>query len=159
MINPTGKTRMDTASRVVQAPPHAIYQAFLDPKALASWLPPRGMSGEFLSFEPREGGRYRMVLTYEASQHSAPGKTSENTDVVQGRFLELVLDERVVQSVEFVSENPSFAGVMTMTWSLASVPGGTEVTILCENVPAGIRQEEHDVGLRSTLANLAAFIE
>ncbi|KFC66524.1 hypothetical protein FG93_04455 [Bosea sp. LC85] len=159
MINPIGKTRTDSASRVVQASPQAIYRALLDPKSLASWLPPQGMRGEILSFEPREGGRYRMVLTYEASQHSGPGKTSEDTDVVQGRFLELVLDERVVQSVEFVSEDPSFAGVMTMTWSLASVLGGAEVTILCENVPAGIRKEDHDVGLRSTLANLAAFIE
>ncbi len=99
-----------------------------------------------------------MVLTYETSQHPGPGKTSEDTDVVQGRFLELVPDERIVQSVEFVSEDSSFAGTMTMTWSLAPVGGGTEVTIRCENVPVGIQQEDHDVGLRSTLANLAAFL-
>ena len=88
-----------------------------------------------------------------------PGKTSEHSDVVEGKFLELVPDERVVQLVEFESENPAFVGAMTMTWSLAAVPGGTEVTILCENVPEGIRQEDHDAGLRSTLENLAAFTE
>lgn len=158
MINPGAKTRTDSASRIVQASPQAIYRALVDPKALATWLPPRGMTGEIFSFEPRVGGRYRMVLTYEASQHPAPGKTSDDTDVVQGRFLDLVPDERIVQSVEFVSEDPSFAGTMTMTWSLASVGGGTEVTICCENVPEGIRPEDHDVGLRSTLANLAAFL-
>ncbi|MGO4675246.1 SRPBCC family protein [Bosea sp. 2YAB26] len=159
MTNPGARTRTDSASRIVQASPQAIYRAFVDPKSLASWLPPRGMTGEILAFEPRVSGRYRMVLTYEASQHSGAGKTSENTDIVQGRFLELIPDERIVQSVEFVSEDPSFAGTMTMSWSLAPVGSGTEVTILCENVPAGIRQEDHDVGLRSTLANLAAFLE
>jgi hypothetical protein len=71
----------------------------------------------------------------------------------------LVPDERIVQLVEFVSEEPAFAGAMTMTWSLATVRGGTEVTILCENVPEGIRQEDHDAGLKSTLKNLARFIE
>ena len=150
--------RMDTASRRIEASPQAVYRALLDPQALASWLPPRGMTGKILSFEPRVGGRYRMVLTYETSQHSVSGKTSEDTDIVQGLFLELLPDERIVQSVEFVSEDPSFAGTMTMTWSLAPVGGGTEVTIRCENVPVGIRQEDHAVGLRSTLANLAAFL-
>ncbi|GAU83249.1 Aha1 domain family protein [Bosea sp. BIWAKO-01] len=116
------------------------------------------MTGAVLLFEPRAGGRYRIVLTYEASQHSVSGKTSEDTDIVQGLFLELLPDERIVQSVEFVSEDPSFAGTMTMTWSFAPVGGGTEVAIRCENVPAGIRPEDHDVGLRSTLANLAAFL-
>ncbi|MGO4735714.1 SRPBCC family protein [Bosea sp. 2KB_26] len=158
MAHRVGGTRIDTASRLIGASPQAIYRVLLDPKALASWLPPRGMTGEILSFERRVGGRYRMVLTYETSQHPGPGKTSEDTDVVQGRFLELVPDERIVQSVEFVSEDSSFAGTMTMTWSLAPVGGGTEVTIRCENVPVGIQQEDHDVGLRSTLANLAAFL-
>ena len=46
-----------------------------------------------------------------------------------------------------------------MTWSLSPAPAGTEVTITCENVPVGISKADHDVGLRSTLANLATFIE
>jgi hypothetical protein len=48
---------------------------------------------------------------------------------------------------------------MTMTWSLGAVPGGTEVTILCENVPEGISKQDHDAALKSTLENLAAFVE
>lgn len=48
---------------------------------------------------------------------------------------------------------------MTMTWSLAAGPGGTEVTIRCEEVPEGIRNGDHDAGLGSTLSNLAAFVE
>ena len=117
------------------------------------------MKGQIHAFDPRVGGTYRMALTYDEPGHSMPGKTSEHSDVVAGQFLQLVPDERVVQLVEFESEDPAFAGAMTMTWALAAVPGGTEITILCENVPEGIRQEDHDAGLRSTLENLAAFTE
>jgi uncharacterized protein YndB with AHSA1/START domain len=100
-----------------------------------------------------------MSLTYLEQDHSAPGKTSEHTDVVAGRFVELVPDQRIVQVVEFDSEDPAFSGAMSMTWTLTAVPGGTEVGIRCENVPEGIRKEDHDAGLRSTLSNLAAFTE
>lgn len=58
-----------------------------------------------------------------------------------------------------MSDDPSFAGKMTMTWTLAAVQEGTEVTVVCEEVPEGIRREDHDAGLRSTLKNLAAFTE
>ena len=71
----------------------------------------------------------------------------------------LIPDGRIVQVIEFESEDPAFAGTMTVDWTLADVPGGTEVTILCENVPEGIRPDDHETGLRSTLENLAAFTE
>ncbi len=100
-----------------------------------------------------------MVLAYEQQEHPAPGKTSEHEDIVRGRFLELIPNERIVESVEFESEDPAFAGEMKMTWTLTAVPGGTEVSIRCENVPEGIRPEDHEAGFRSTLENLAAFIE
>jgi uncharacterized protein YndB with AHSA1/START domain len=159
MATESGKKRIDSASRVIRASPHDIYQAYMDPQALVSWLPPEGMQGRIDTFDPREGGIYRMALTYEQRGHSVPGKTSEHSDVVGGRFLELVADERIVQLAEFESEDPAFAGAMKMTWTLTAVPGGTEVVILCENVPEGIRQEDHAAGLKSTLENLAAFVE
>jgi uncharacterized protein YndB with AHSA1/START domain len=159
MPNLPGKQRTDSASRVIIASPRTIYQAILDPNALVSWLPPEGMRGQIHNFEPREGGSFRITLTYVGTDHSAPGKTSEHSDVVQGRFLKLVPGERIVQIVEFESADSAFAGEMTMTWSLVAAPGGTQVTIVCENVPEGIRQEDHDAGLSSTLQNLAAFFE
>jgi uncharacterized protein YndB with AHSA1/START domain len=76
-----------------------------------------------------------MSLTYVGSDHSQRGKTSEHTDVVRARFLELIPDERIVQLIEFESEDPAFAGPMTITWSLADVPAGTEVTVLCGAMP------------------------
>jgi hypothetical protein len=71
----------------------------------------------------------------------------------------VVPDERIVQLVEFESEDPAFAGEMKMTWTLTAVPGGTNVAIRAENVPEGIGRDDHEAGLRATLANLAAFTE
>ena len=158
MATEAGK-RVDSASRLIKAAPRRIYQAYLDPHALSAWLPPAGMTARIDAFEPRAGGAYRMALTYDQPDHAAPGKTSQHADVVRGRFLELVPDERIVQLVEFESKDPAFAGEMEMTWLLTAVPGGTHVAILCENVPEGIRHEDHEAGLRSTLENLAAFTE
>jgi uncharacterized protein YndB with AHSA1/START domain len=151
--------RIDSASKVIGASPRAVYQAFTDPKAVVSWLPPKGMKARIEAYDPREGETYRIVLVYEQTEHSTPGKTSKHEDVVRGRFLELIPNERIVQSVEFESEDPAFAGEMKMTWTLIAAPGGTEVSIRCENVPEGIRPEDHEAGFRSTLENLAVFTE
>ena len=159
VTNVSGKARTDSASRIIKASRRKLYAAFVDPDALVSWLPPRGMKGHVSAFEPREGGAYRMSLTYEGPDHSAPGKTSEHSDVVQGRFLQLIPDERIAWRFAFESEEPAFAEAMTMTWSFVDVPGGTEVTVVCENVPDAIRPEDHQAGMRSSLENLAAFAE
>ena len=151
--------RTDTASHIIKASPQAIYDAFVDPAALAAWLPPRGMTGAFQLFEPRPGGRYRMTLTYETPDSATPGKSAADADVVEGKFIELVPGKRIVQQADFVSDDPAFAGTMTMTWSLAPVPGGTEVTIIADNVPDGIGKADHDTGMQSSLENLARFVE
>lgn len=160
MNAPSGRRRNDFASRVIQAPPHKLYRAFLDGEALVQWLPPRGMTGKLEVFEPREGGIYRMVLTYEGREHGTPGKSTEHADIVEVRFLKLEPDRRIVQGIRFDTTDPTFAGIMTITWTLTPVAGGgTEVSVLCANVPEGIGKDEHDRGLRSTLHNLAVFAE
>jgi uncharacterized protein YndB with AHSA1/START domain len=150
--------RTDSASRVIMASPQTIYQSFINPESLVSWLPPKGMSGHIDMFEPREGGTYRVTLTYQID-HSNPGKTSENTDVFQGEFLKLVPEKLIVQSVKFDSNDPAFLGEMTQKWFLETTSEGTKVTIVCENVPEAIRKEDHYAGLMSTLENLANFTE
>jgi len=152
----TGRT--DTASRVIRATPEAIYDAFIRPEAQAAWLPPTGMTGRFDRFEPHPGGRYRMILSY-ADPAANPGKTGQGSDVVEGRLVALVPGERIVQTADFDSPDPAVAGTMTMTWTFRAVPGGTEVAVVAENVPPGISAEDHRVGLNSSLANLAAFVE
>lgn len=149
-------SRIDQAKRLIRAKPDSVYRAFATAKALESWLPPKGMSGKVLAFDFREGGSYRMRLTHE-EPHDAPGKSSEHADDVEVRILRLIPNERIEQAVVFDSEDPAFAGTMKTTWTFKPVPQGTEVTVRCENVPEGIRPEDHAKGLGSTLENLAAF--
>lgn len=125
---------------------------------MESWLPPKGMTGHVMAFDFRDGGFYRMRLTYDSSDHVA-GKSSDNADEVEVRFLRLTQDRSIEQGVTFDSEKPEFSGVMKMTWTFVPVPRGTEVTVRCENVPHGIAPEDHDAGLTSTLENLAEFVE
>jgi uncharacterized protein YndB with AHSA1/START domain len=150
--------RVDQASRTIHAPPSAVYRAFETAAAMESWLPPKGMTGQMLVFDFREGGFYRMRLTYGEAAHR-PGKSSENSDEVDVRFVRLIEDRLIEQGVTFNSENPDFSGVMKVTWTFQPVPGGSDVTVRCENVPPGIRAEDHQAGLTSTLQNLAEFTE
>ena len=150
--------RTDRTSRVVAAPPERVYDAFVDPEALAAWLAPQGMAARFERFDPRPGGSYRLVLTY-ADASGDRGKASSDTDIVEARFVDIVPNERVVQAVDFVSSDPAFAGTMTMTWAVTAVDGGTRVDITADDVPDGISAEDHEVGLRSSLANLATYVE
>jgi len=148
--------RTDRATCVVAAPPEQVYAALVDADALVAWLPPEGMTGRFERFDPRSGGSYRLVLTY---LEPAQGKATADTDVVEARFVELVPGVRVVQAVDFESDDPGFHGTMTMTWSVTAVDGGTRVDIVAEDVPDGISAEDHAAGMASSLANLAAFVE
>ena len=72
---------------------------------------------------------------------------------------EIVPGVRVVQAVEFVSDDPAFHGSMSMTWEVTAVDGGTRVDITAADVPDGISAEDHAAGLRSSLDNLAAYLE
>ena len=151
-------TRVDVAAKLIDAPASQLYRAFSQPGAMERWLPPDGMTGEMVQFDFREGGHYRMRLRYAKPQHT-PGKTSADTDETYVSITELVPDERIVQWVTFESDDPRFAGEMTITWSFTPVSGGTLVEVRCENVPEGIRAADHEAGLSSTLSNLAAFAQ
>jgi uncharacterized protein YndB with AHSA1/START domain len=150
--------RTDEASMLIRAPKANIYRALLDANARLVWLPPKGMTGRIERFDPRAGGGYRMVLTYDDPMGSA-GKSAPDSDVVEAQFLVLVPDERIVESIEFESEDAAFAGTMTMTWTLRTVDDGTEVRVMAAQVPEGISVEDHRAGMRSSLQNLAAFVE
>ena len=143
--------RTDTASRVIAAPPGRVFAALVDPEALTAWLPPDGMSGRFERFDARPGGSYRLVLTY-ADASSARGKATADSDIVEARFVDVVPGVRVVQAVDFVSDDPTHAGTMTMTWEVTAVDAGTRVDIRADDVPAGISAKDHAAGLASSLA-------
>ena len=122
------------------------------------WLPPSSMRGRMLQFDFRNGGSYRMRLTYEDAGQGT-GKTSEDSDEVEVRLIRLEPGKLIEQEVVFESDDPGFTGSMRMTWTFQPVGGSTLVTVRAENVPYGISKEDHDIGLNSSLANLAAFVE
>jgi uncharacterized protein YndB with AHSA1/START domain len=150
-------SRTDRASREVAVAPQQVYAAFTDRDALTKWLPPGGMSARFERFDLRPGGSYRLVLTYTDGSDSQ-GKATVDSDIVEAHFLELVPGVRVVQAVEFESEDPAFHGTMKMTWEATAVEGGTRVDFVAENVPDGISAEDHAAGLAASLVNLAQFL-
>jgi uncharacterized protein YndB with AHSA1/START domain len=146
-------------SRIIRAPREAIYRACLDPEALAAWRAPDGMTARVLAFDAREGGSYRMSLTYDDPSQGPGGKTSEDTDTFEGSFAELVPNEKIVELIRFEAPDPGFAGEMRMTTSLADAADGTEVTVLCEDIPPGINPEDNELGSRLALRNLAKLLE
>src|SRR5438105_766592 len=101
--------RSTTVSRIIRAPPAAIYAAFLDPQAVAVWLPPGEMRGIVHEFEGREGGAFSMSLIYPDDETGMCGKTSENTDRFRGRFAKLTPNSLIVWATVFDSSDPGFA--------------------------------------------------
>lgn len=149
-------------SRLIKADRSVVYRAFLSAEAVAAWLAPDTMTAAVHAFEPHEGGIIHISLTYPAVDQTPDGlggKSSADTDTFRGTFVTLIPEEKIVWLTEFDSPDPAFAGAMTLTWSFADVPGGTAVTVVCDNIPSGIRPEDNADGSRSTLAKLAAFVE
>jgi uncharacterized protein YndB with AHSA1/START domain len=150
--------RTDRSRRLIAATPAALYRALVEREALERWLPPEGMAGRIDRFDQRPGGGFRMELTYLDPVES-PGKTSASRDVTEVELAELDPGSRVVWRVKFVSDDPAYAGTMTMTWALTEVEGGTEVSVRADDVPPGISASDHEAGIASSLANLAAHVE
>ncbi len=151
-------SRTDRASLVIDAPLDRTFDAFVNRDALEIWLPPDGMTAVFERFDPRPGGSYRLSLTYEQAPESG-AKSSADTDIVEARYVEILQDERVVQEVDFVSDDPAFAGTMVMTWAVQPSDNATRVEFIAQHVPDGISVEDHAAGMASSLENLAAYLE
>jgi uncharacterized protein YndB with AHSA1/START domain len=144
-------------SRHVNAPRARVYRAFVDANAIARWMVPTGMTSQVHAFEGREGGTFRISLTYDAP--TGVGKTTAHTDTFHGRFVKLVPNERVVEVVEFETADPALRGEMTITITLADADGGTEVHALHDGLPPGLSTADNEVGWQSSLAKLAALVE
>ena len=137
-----------TLHRVFRAPPERLYRAFLDPDAMAKWLPPHGFTGRVLSMDARVGGSYRMQFTnFSNGQSHAFG----------GEYLELVPGERIVHTDSF--DDPNLPGEMRTTITFRPVLVGTEVTAVQEGIPAVIPTEMCYLGWQESLQLLALLIE
>jgi len=144
-------------TRHVNAPRSRVYRALLDADAVAQWMVPNGMTSQVHAFDAREGGTFRISLTYD--EPSRIGKTDAHTDTYHGRFVELVPNERVVQAVEFESADPQMRGEMTITFSLVEVAGGTDIVAVHEQLPSGISPADNELGWQLSLGKLAALVE
>jgi uncharacterized protein YndB with AHSA1/START domain len=144
-------------SRRVNAPRATIYRALLDGGAVAKWMVPDGMTSKVHTFEPREGGVFRISLTYDAP--TAAGKTTAHTDTYHGCFVKLVPNEQVVEVVEFETTDPAMRGEMTITISLVEADGGTDILAVHEGLPRGLSAADNEVGWRMSLDKLAALVE
>jgi uncharacterized protein YndB with AHSA1/START domain len=144
-------------SRRIAAPRAAVYRALIDPDAIARWRVPDGMSSEVHEFDPREGGRFRVSLTY--LEPGATGKSAARTDTYHGHFARLVPGEQVVEVFEFETADQGLAGQMTMTTTLADADGGTEILVVHDGVPDSVPPADNETGTRMALDNLARLAE
>lgn len=134
--------------RVLRAPAERIYRAFLDPDAMAKFLPPHGFTGKVHELDARVGGRYRMSFT-----NFSRGQTHS----FGGEYVELVPNERIVNTDRF--DDPNLQGEMRTTVTLRPVMVGTEVQIVQEGIPAMIPPEACYLGWQETLVLLAQLVE
>jgi uncharacterized protein YndB with AHSA1/START domain len=122
-------------TRHVHAPRATVYRALLDARAVATWKVPTGMTSHVHAFDAREGGSFRISLTYD--EPTGAGKTTAHTDTYHGRFVKLVPNEQVVEVVEFETTDPALQGEMAITISLADADGGTDVIAVHDGLPLG----------------------
>jgi uncharacterized protein YndB with AHSA1/START domain len=143
--------------RRIRAPRAAVYRALLDADAIAAWRVPAGMTSVVHEFDVREGGSFRVSLTYV--EPTSAGKTVAQTDTYHGYFATLVPDEQVVEVLEFETVDPELLGEMTITTTLVDVDGGTDVVVVHEGLPRGVSVVDNEIGTRMSLDNLATLVE
>ena len=149
--------RTTRVTRRVNAPRAKVYRALIDRDAVARWKVPAGMTCEVHAFVGREGGTFRISLTYVGP--GGRGKTSSRTDTYRGRFVELVPDQRVVEIDEFETSDPALQGEMRIEINLMDIAGGTEVVAVHEGLPRGLSRDDNEVGWGEALGRLAQLVE
>jgi uncharacterized protein YndB with AHSA1/START domain len=148
-------TRMTTR---LSAPRERVYRALVDPETGPRWRAPAGMTVHVHDFQPVQGGRIRISLTYDAPDRS--GKTHGHTDTYRGRFVRLVPDELLVEVDEFETDDPALGGEMTITIALSDADGGgTELVAVHEGLPEAVPADQNELGWTEALRRLAAMVQ
>ncbi|WP_353471838.1 SRPBCC family protein [Salipiger sp. H15] len=137
-----------TLHRVLSTSPEKLYRAFLEPDALAKWLPPDGFTCTVHSLEPQEGGSFRM---------SFRNFTTGGSHSFGGTYVELIPNEKLVYTDVF--DDPNLPGEMRVTVTLRAVSVGTDISIVQEGVPDVIPPEACYLGWQQSLASLARLAE
>lgn len=134
--------------RILRAKPERVYRAFLDPEAMAKWLPPNGFTGKVLQSDVRAGGSYRMSFTNFSTGHNQS---------FGGTYVELLPNERICYTDKF--DDPNLPGEMRTTVDLKRVSVGTELTVVQEGIPGAIPLEACYLGWQESLTLLAKLVE
>ena len=134
--------------RVLTAKPEKIYRAFIEPDAMARWLPPNGFTGKVHHLDARLGGTFKMSFT---------NFTTGSTIEFGGEYLELVPNERLRHTDVF--DDPNLPGEMQVTVTLKKVSVGTQITIVQEGIPEVIPLEMCYLGWQESLQSLARLVE
>lgn len=137
-----------TLHRVFAAKPEKLYRAFLEPDAVASWLPPFGFVCTVHELDAKEGGQHRMSFRNFTTGHS---------HAFGGTYLELVPGRRLVYTDRF--EDPNLPGEMKVTVTLKSVSVGTDVTVVQDGIPDLIPTEACYLGWQESLRKLVRLVE
>jgi uncharacterized protein YndB with AHSA1/START domain len=142
---PTGTVKLH---RVLRAPAERIYRAFLDPEAMAKWLPPHGFTGKVHHLDAKIGGTYKMSFI---------NFTTGGGHTFGGEYLELVPGERIRHTDTF--DDANLPGVMETTIALRAVSVGTELNVVQEGIPEAIPTEACYLGWQESLTLLAQLVE
>lgn len=134
--------------RVIRATPERVYRAFLNPDAMAKWLPPHGFTGKVHHMDAEVGGTYKMSFT---------NFSSGNSHSFGGTYLELKPHERISYTAVF--DDPNLAGTMTTTVTLVPVFCGTEMTVVQEGIPEIIPVQACYLGWQESLTLLNQLVE
>jgi uncharacterized protein YndB with AHSA1/START domain len=134
--------------RVFKAPVERVFKAFLDPDAMAKWLPPNGFTGKVHQMDPKTGGTYKMSFT---------NFTTGKSQSFGGKYLEIIPNEKIVNTDAF--DDPNLPGQMKQTATFKKVSVGTEVSIVQEGVPEMIPPEACYLGWQESLKLLAKVVE
>ena len=134
--------------RVLKSTPDRVYRAFLDPDAMAKWLPPHGFTGKVHSIEPRVGGSYKM---------SFKNFTTGESHSFGGKYLELVPNERIRHTDRF--DDANLPGEMVTTITIKQVSVGVELNVVQEGIPEAIPAEACYLGWQESLTLLTQFVE
>ncbi|HEX5804984.1 MAG TPA: SRPBCC family protein [Macromonas sp.] len=134
--------------RVLRSPPEKVFRAFVQPDAVARWLPPNGFTCHVEQLDVRVGGTFRMSFTNFSTGHSHS---------FGGTYLEVVPQQRLRYTDRF--DDPSLPGEMVTTIELREVACGTELTAVQEGIPAAIPPEFCYLGWQESLDHLARLVE
>ena len=142
---PTGTVHFH---RVLKTKPEKVYRAFLEPAAMAKWLPPYGFTCAVHHMDAKVGGTFKM---------SFMNFSTGNGHSFGGEYQQLIPGEFIQYTDRF--DDPNLPGEMVVKVTLKAVVCGTDINIEQSGIPELIPVEMCYLGWQESLAQLANLVE